>query len=73
MTRLLQVKEFNALVKRMGMNRAYVMTTGSGAMFEPERVKGWVTFQSPKLGDKQDFARWHPNKRTALNHLKALN
>lgn len=72
MTRLAQVKEYNAIVDVSGMNKAYWMTTGTGAIYEPLRQKGWVTFQSPKLGDDKDFAKWHPNKKTALNYLKVL-
>lgn len=64
-TRISQVKDFNAVVDVSGMNKAYWMTTGSGAMHEPLRQKGWVLYQSPKLGDDHDFAKWFPNKLEA--------
>jgi hypothetical protein len=72
MTRIAQVKSFNRLVKYAGMSRMYVMTTGSGAMYEPERVKGWVLFQSPKLGDQHDFAKWYPSRQLAEFHREAM-
>jgi len=65
MTRIAQVKDFNAIVDVSGMDKSYWMTTGSGTMHEPLRKKGWVLFQSPKLGDKHDFAKWYPNKQEA--------
>jgi hypothetical protein len=70
-SRLMQVKLFNATVDVYGMSKSYWMTTGTGAMHEPLRQRGWVVFQSPKLGDDRDFARWFPNKREALLELEA--
>lgn len=72
MTRIAQVKDFNAIVDVSGMDKAYWMTTGSGMMHEPLRQKGWVLYQSPKLGDDADFARWFPNRQEAELHLKAM-
>lgn len=65
MARLLQVKDFNATVDVAGMSRTYWMTTGTGAMHEPLRQKGWVVFESPKLGDSRDYAKWLPNYKQA--------
>jgi hypothetical protein len=65
MARIAQVKDFNAIVDVSGMNKAYWMTTGTGAMHEPLRVKGWVVYESPRLGDTQDYAKWFPNKQQA--------
>lgn len=69
-TRIAQVKDFNAIVDVYGLDRAYIMTVGDGSMFEKPRVKGWVVFQSPKLGDKHDFARWFKSKELAMLDLK---
>lgn len=71
-TRIEQVKVFNAIVDVSGMDKSYWMTTGTGAMHEPLRKKGWVLFQSPKLGDDRDFARWFPNRKEAELHLATM-
>lgn len=70
MTRIAQVKEFNRIMRNQ-KSYMYVMTNNSGAMHEPERVKGWVIFQNPKLGDSKDFARWFPNRHQAELALEA--
>jgi hypothetical protein len=69
MTRIAQVKEFNQIVRENQLNPIYLMTTGSGSMLEPKRQRGWVIYQSPKLGDKQDFAKWLPNRKEAEHEL----
>lgn len=69
MARIAQVKEFNRLVKQLGMNYAYIMTSGAGSMVDDERVKGWVIYETPKLNDKHDFAKWFPNLKEALSEL----
>jgi hypothetical protein len=70
MTRIAQVKQYNYIVDHHGLNPAYKMTVGDGSMFDEPRQKGWVLFQSPKLGDARDFARWFPNRREAEAILK---
>lgn len=69
MIRLKQVKDFNNLMTNIE-NYMYVMTTGNGSMLDKPRVKGWVVFSSPRLGDERDFARWYPNKLAALKGIK---
>ena len=68
MARIAQVKDFNALVDVFKIDKAYCFTVGTGSMQEKLRVKGWVVFEHPKLGegDTQDFAKWFPNKELAL-------
>ena len=73
MTRIAQVKDFNAIVDVKGLSQMYWMTTGTGAMHEPLRQKGWVIYQSPKLGDNRDFARWFPNRQEAELELSQHN
>lgn len=68
MIRTAQVKDFNRIIKPIC--RMYVMTTGTGAMFEPERVKGWVAYASHSLGDKRDFAKWFSNQQELNNWLE---
>ena len=63
-TRIMQVREFNRLM-RLQRNYPYVMTLDNGSMVDKPRVNGWVVFQSPKLGDSQDFAKWLPNYQQA--------
>lgn len=63
-TRIMQVKEFNRLM-RLQENYMYIMTLGNGSMVDKPRVNGWVVFQSPKLGDSQDFAKLLPNYQQA--------
>lgn len=64
-TRIAQVKQFNYIVDKHGLSPSYTMTTGTGAMYEPRRTRGWVLFQSPKLGDPQDFAKLFNNRKEA--------
>lgn len=68
MARIAQVKEFNSLVIQYGIDRAYIMTTGAGSMFDKPRVKGWVVFEHPKLDGvgSHEFAKWFSNKDLAL-------
>ncbi len=68
MTRIEQVKVYNALVDVYGMNKLYYMTTNNGRSL---CQKGWVVFQSPEMGDQHDFAKWYPNKQQAELELKA--
>ena len=71
MALLTQVKEFNATVDVYGMDKAYWFTLGTGAMYEPLRQKGWVVWESPKLDDKHDYAKWFPNRQQATLELKS--
>lgn len=61
-TRLAQVKDFNAIVDVHGIDKSYKMMNDDS--WTP-RSKGWVIFQSPKLGDEHDFAKWYPNRQQA--------
>ena len=70
-TRMSQVKDYHAIVDVYGINKAYKFTLGNGSMYDDPRVKGWVVYQHPKLGDEHDFAKWYPNKREAELELKA--
>lgn len=64
MTKLFQVKRYNNL---MLLQKSYtmVMTLGNGSMVDEPRKNGWVVFQSPKLGDEHDFAKWFSNRKQA--------
>jgi hypothetical protein len=64
MTRLNQVREFNALMASI-RSYTYIMTLGNGSMADKPRVNGWVLYQSPRLGDERDFAKWFPNRKAA--------
>ena len=72
MARILQVKDFNATVDIYGMDKSYWFTTGTGAMHEPLRQKGWVVFETPKMGDKHDFARLFNNQAEAIAYKRTL-
>ena len=64
MARLAHVTEYNRLMASM-RNYTYIMTTGNGSMLDKPRVKGWVVYESPRLGDKRDYAKWLPNRKEA--------
>lgn len=68
-TRIAQVKDYNALVDVHNMGAPAYFTVGTGSMLEKLRVKGWVIFQSPKMGDRRDFAKWFPNEAEARLEL----
>lgn len=70
-TRIAQVKDFNALVDVYGMNKTMYFTVGTGSMAEKLRTKGWVVFQSPRMGDEHDFAKWFSNERDARLELES--
>lgn len=65
--RILQVQEYNQLVISKGIDKRYLMTSGDGSMYDKPRVRGWVVFQFPTLGDEGlEFARWFSNRRDAM-------
>ena len=68
-TRIAQVKDFNAIVDVHGIDKAYKMMNDDN--WTP-RSKGWVIFQSPKLGDTQDFAKWFANETEARLARKSM-
>ena len=70
MTRIMQVKQFNQLMKQL-KSYMYVMTLGNGSMVDKPRSNGWVVFQNPQLGDNKDFAKWLSNKEQAIEYLNS--
>jgi len=71
-TRLLQVRRYNNL---MLLHKSYTMVTtlGNGSMIDTPRSNGYVVFQSPRLGDTHDFAKWFSNKKEAELELSVRN
>lgn len=67
MVKLLQVKEFNALMEMMS-NYTYIMTLGNGSMADEPRKNGWVVFE---MGTLYNFAKWYSNKAQATLELTA--
>jgi len=50
-----------------------VTTLGNGSMIDTPRSNGYVVFQSPRLGDTHDFAKWFSNKKEAELELSVRN
>ena len=48
-----------------------VFTASNGSMVDKERVRGWVVYESPSLGDEQDYAKFYMNKKEAIDEWGA--
>lgn len=69
MARISHVTEYNSIMNGLG-KLVMVFTTGNGSLVDKERVRGWVVYESPSLGDGQDFAKFYMNKKEAINEWK---
>lgn len=70
MARISHVTEYNSIMNKLN-KWTMVFTASNGSMVDKERVRGWVVYESPSLGDEQDYAKFYMNKKEAIDEWGA--